>query len=69
MKDIIHNDLDEMENMITNSSRTITAGMVTVTYDDMNDAAFNAFVAFRIKRAQEYDVVPKNPHEYDDDYE
>ena len=51
----IHNDLNEMEDLMTKTSRDITAGMVTVSYEEHEQLAFNAWMDIRIRRAKEWE--------------
>ena len=60
-KSFIRSDLNEMEELMTKSSRDITAGMVMVSHEEQIQLAFTAWMDIRIKRAQEWDVVPTNP--------
>jgi len=47
----IHNEIDEMEELMTKSSQEITAAMVTVTHEEQDQLAFRTWMDFRIKRA------------------
>ena len=59
-KSFIHRDLDEVENLMTKSSRDITEDMVTVSYEENNMQAFNDWMHIRGQRAKEWDIEPKN---------
>ena len=61
-KSFIHSDLNEMEELMTKSSRDITAGMVMVSHEEHDQLAFTAWMDIRIKRAQEWDIEPTDPH-------
>ena len=47
-----------MENLMTMSSRDITANMVTVPFEQQQQLAFRSWMNFRLERAQEWDVEP-----------
>ena len=40
---------------MTKTSRDITAGMVTVSYEEHEQLAFNALMDIRIRRAKEWE--------------
>ena len=60
-KRYIHKQLDEMETLMTKSSKDITAAMVMVDPVEQSQLAFNGWMQFHMQRAQEWDVLPPNP--------
>ena len=59
-KRYIHKQLDEMETLMTKSSKDITAAMVMVDPVEQNQMAFHGWMQLRMQRAKEWDLEPKN---------
>lgn len=49
-------DLNEMDELMTQSSCDIAAGMVTLSYEQQNDLAFTDWMQIRMRRAQEWET-------------
>ena len=60
-KIFIRSDLDELDLLMTKTSKDITAGMVMVSYEDHEQQAFTAWMEIRMQRDQVWDIVPTNP--------
>ena len=59
-KSFIHNDLDQVENLMTKTSSDITADLVTVSCGENDMQAFNDWMQICMKRAKEWELEPKN---------